>query len=82
MNFGFKNRYRALFFFALIFFNMDWAIAQQLPACCPHSCPPGTAGQCHGHVPISGIEILLAGGAALGIRKLIQNKRSKRGGEV
>ena len=31
--------------------------------------PPG--------VPITGLEVLLAGGAALGIRKLIQNRKSK-----
>jgi hypothetical protein len=31
--------------------------------------PPG--------VPITGLEVLLAGGAALGVRKLIQNRKSK-----
>jgi len=58
-------------FSALLFINVNlWAQPGGHGKPCPKPpCPPS--------IPISGIEILLAGGAALGIRKLIQNKRSK-----
>ena len=70
MNLTLRNFYRLLLFVALIFVNVNLMAQPGGGHPCPKPpCPPP--------VPITGIEILLAGGVALGVRKLVKNKRTK-----
>ena len=68
MDLKFRSIISSIFFSALIFFSVD-CFAQPGGEPCPQEpCPP---------TPISGIEILIAGGAAFGIRKLIKAKNQE-----
>ena len=68
MDLKFTRIIGSIFFGALMFFSVN-CFAQPGGEPCPQEpCPP---------TPISGIEILIAGGAALGVRKLMKAKKSK-----
>ena len=71
MNYKVRTLVGLFFFIALIFFSVD-SFSQPGGGGGGRPCPRPPCPQ----TPITGIEILIGGGAVLGIRKLLKGKKS------